>query len=170
MPQILLATVLLLLPLAARAADGPAGVQLQKGDRVVVIGNTLAERMQHVGHWETLLHARFPELELVVRNLGWSADEITLRPRSKNFVDHHNTLADHKPNLLIAMFGFNESFAGPEGLPRFEQDLERFLTAPQRIDRFTSARSRWDGTQEAVATFPPLASLRQVVLVSPIAH
>jgi hypothetical protein len=89
MPQILLATVLLLLPLAARAADGPAGVQLQKGDRVVVIGNTLAERMQHVGHWETLLHARFPELELVVRNLGWSADEITLRPRSKNFVDHH---------------------------------------------------------------------------------
>ncbi len=170
MPQILLAAVFLVLPLAAAAADGPADIRLQQGDHVVVIGNTLAERMQHVGHWETLLHSRFPELELVVRNLGWSADEITLRPRSKNFVDHHNTLADHKPNLLIAMFGFNESFAGPEGLPRFEQDLERFLTAPQRIDQFTSARSRWDGTQEAVANFPPLASLRQVVLVSPIAH
>jgi len=169
MPQILLASVFLLLPLAAAAA-GPAGIRLEKGDHVVVIGNTLAERMQHVGHWETLLHSRFPELELVVRNLGWSADEIALRPRSKDFVDHHNTLADHKPNLLIAMFGFNESFAGPEGLPRFEQDLERFLAAPQRIDQFTSARSPWDRVQDRVVEFPPLTGLRHLVLVSPIAH
>ena len=169
MPQILLASVFLLLPLAAAAAE-PAGIRLEKGDHVVVIGNTLAERMQHVGHWETLLHSRFPELELVVRNLGWSADEIALRPRSKDFVDHHNTLADHKPNLLIAMFGFNESFAGPEGLPRFEQDLERFLAAPQRIDQFTSARSPWDRVQDRVVEFPPLTGLRHLVLVSPIAH
>lgn len=169
MPRILLAAMFVLLPLAAAAAE-PAEIRLQKGDHVVVIGNTLAERMQHCGHWETLLHSRFPELELVVRNLGWSADEIALRPRSKNFVDHHNTLADHKPNLLIAMFGFNESFAGPDGLPRFEQDLERFLAAPQRIDQFTSARSPWDREQDRVVEFPPLAGLRQVVLVSPIAH
>lgn len=114
MPQILLASVFLLLPLAAAAAE-PAGNRLEKGDHVVIIGNTLAERMQHVGHWETLLHSRFPELQLVVRNLGWSADEIALRPRSKDFIDHHNTLVDHNPNLLIAMFGFNEWCRGAGG-------------------------------------------------------
>ena len=38
--------------------------------------------MQYFGNFETLLHSRFPELDLVVHNLGWSADELTLRPRS----------------------------------------------------------------------------------------
>ena len=45
-------------------------LELRKGDRIILIGNTLAERMQYYGHFETLLHARFPELELVVHNLG----------------------------------------------------------------------------------------------------
>src|SRR4051794_23263954 len=54
----------------AHAADAPK-LTLQKGDHVVLIGNTLAERMQYFGNFETLLHSRFPELELVVRDLGW---------------------------------------------------------------------------------------------------
>jgi hypothetical protein len=94
---------------------------LGKGNRIVLIGNTLAERMQYFGNWETLLHSRFPELELVVRNLGWSADELTLRPRSQDFKDHGHRLEDHKPDVVIAMFGFNESFAGPKGLAKFWQ-------------------------------------------------
>ncbi len=97
-------------------------------------------------------------------------DELTLRPRSKDFADHLNTLAEHKPNVLIAMFGFNESFAGPEGLARFEADLERFLKSPQMIDQFTSARSDWDRTQDKSKPLDPLPGLRHVVLVSPIAH
>src|SRR5690242_11974026 len=88
-------------------------LKLAKHDHVVIIGNTLAERMNHFGHFETLLHSRFPEHKLYVRNLGWSADEVSLRPRSKDYRDHNNNLSDHRPNVLIAMFGFNESFAGP---------------------------------------------------------
>src|SRR5690242_18805871 len=61
----------------ANAADEPK-LTLQKGDHVVLIGNTLAERMQYFGNFETLLHSRFPDLELVVRDLGWSADELML--------------------------------------------------------------------------------------------
>jgi hypothetical protein len=64
----------------AVAADAPK-LELHKGDRIILIGNTLAERMQYYGHFETLLHARFAELELVVHNLGYSADELKLRPR-----------------------------------------------------------------------------------------
>ena len=41
--------------------------------------------MQYDGWLETLLHARFPKHELVIRNLGFSGDEIATRLRSKNF-------------------------------------------------------------------------------------
>jgi glucose/arabinose dehydrogenase/lysophospholipase L1-like esterase len=145
-------------------------VKIQKGDHVVLVGNTLAERMQYAGHWETLLHSRFPQEELVVRNLGWSADEIGLRPRSKDFKDHKQTLADHKPNVLLAFFGFNESFAGPAGLAKFEKDLEGFLKAPQNIDNYSTVRSNWDQTTDKSADLAPLPMLRQIVLISPIAH
>jgi hypothetical protein len=101
--------------LAARAAEKP-GLVLKKGDRIILIGNTLAERMQYYSHFETLLHSRFPDLELVFHNLGYSADELKLRPRQARFNDHGHTLADEKPDVLIAAFGFNESFADPAGL------------------------------------------------------
>jgi lysophospholipase L1-like esterase len=145
-------------------------VKLEKGDHVVIVGNTLAERMNSFGHFETLLHSRFPEHELYVRNLGWSADEVSLRPRSKDYRDHNNNLSDHRPNVLLAMFGFNESFAGPDGVARFEADLENFLKAPQNIDQYSTARSNWDSTADKQNALPKLDSLRQVVLVSPIAH
>ncbi|MBC7852413.1 MAG: SGNH/GDSL hydrolase family protein, partial [Pirellulaceae bacterium] len=164
-----LLALLIVAPFApAFAQDLP--VKIQKGDHVVIVGNTLAERMQYFGHWETLLHSRLPKEELVVRNLGWSADEIGLRPRSKDFKDHKHTLADHKPNVLLAFFGFNESFAGPAGVAKFEQDLEGFLKAPQNIDNYSTARSNWDHTTDTTTQLAPLPKLRQIVLVSPIAH
>ncbi len=110
--------------LSARAEDA---LSLKKGDRIILIGNTLAERMQYFNHFETLLHSRFPELNLVFHNLGWSADELKLRPRSKGFEDHGHTLNDEKPDVVIAAFGFNESFGGPAGLDKFRKDLESFI-------------------------------------------
>src|SRR4051812_24868915 len=56
-------------------------LELRAGDHVCIIGNTLAERMQHDGWLETLLHSRFPQHELVLRNLGYSGDELTTRLR-----------------------------------------------------------------------------------------
>ena len=126
-------------------------LSFNQDDRIVIIGNTLAERMQHFGQFETLLHSRFPAHELVVRNLGWSADELTLRPRSKDFDDHGHKLEDHKPNVIIACFGFNESFAGPEGLDKFRTDLETFIE--------TTTNTKYNGKT------PP-----QLVLLSPIAQ
>src|SRR5690606_22545502 len=108
------------------AADAPQ-LQLAKGNKLVLIGNTLAERQQHFGNFETLLHSRFPELNLVVRNLGWSSDELTLRPRSKDFNDHGHKLTDLKPQVILAFFGFHESFGGEQGLAKFKKDLEAFI-------------------------------------------
>ncbi len=65
------------------AAAEAAATSRKAGDRIILIGNTLAERMQYFGHFETLLQSRFPDKNLVFHDLGWSADELELRPRSQ---------------------------------------------------------------------------------------
>lgn len=132
-------------------AQAQAKLVLKKGDHISIVGNTLAERMQQYGNLETLLYSRFPELDLVIRDLGWSADELTVRMRSQDFQDHGHNLTDHKPSVLVACYGFNESFGGSAGLAKFEADLEKFIT--------DSTTTKYDGAN------PP-----RLVLVSPIAH
>ena len=74
-------------PLLGSADDTRASehLTLEKNDHICIIGNTLADRMQHDGWLETYLHARFPKHELVIRNLGFSGDELTMRLRSADF-------------------------------------------------------------------------------------
>jgi putative heme-binding domain-containing protein len=100
---------------------------LKEGDRVALIGNTLLERLQEHGHFEAYLQKRFPERRLSVRNLAWPADEITLRPRPENFADLEQHLTHERADVILAAFGFNESFAGEAGLPKFKKDLAAFL-------------------------------------------
>jgi glucose/arabinose dehydrogenase/lysophospholipase L1-like esterase len=135
---------------AAVWAESPR-LELHKEDRIILIGNTFAERMQYYGHFETLLQARFPDLELVVHNLGFSADELTLRPRQASFNDHGHTLDDEKPDVVLAAFGFNESFAGPAGLAKFKSDLENLIKV--------TTTTKYNGK-----------SAPRLVLLSPIAH
>jgi len=151
------------------AAEGPK-LELEPGDKVVLIGNLLAEREIYFGHLETRLHARFPNHKLVVRDLGWSGDEITLRLRSLNYEDHGHTLKDHDPDAIFAFFGFNESFAGEAGVEKFKADLKTFLADLQRLNYpyktfggidGKGPQDRGDGTAPAD---PP-----QIVLFSPTA-
>lgn len=112
---------------AAQAQPGTAPLQLKKGDRIAIIGNALADRMQHDNWFETLLYARFPEHELVVRNLAFAGDEVSTRFRSDNFGSPDEWLTKVKADVVFAFFGFNESFAGEAGLEKFKADLDKFL-------------------------------------------
>ena len=100
---------------------------LDKDDHICLIGNTLPERMQHFGYFETLLHARFSGHQFVVRNLGFSADELGLRSRSLNFGDANHHLTKEKADVILAFFGLNESFDGEDGLERFAAQLDSFI-------------------------------------------
>lgn len=111
----------------AVATDLP--LKLNKGDRIALIGNTLLERSQEFGHFEAMLHQRFPELQLVVRHLAWSGDEVGLQPRPANFADTEQHLAHEKIDVVFAAVGFNESFAGEEATDRFRQQLLTWLTS-----------------------------------------
>ncbi len=100
---------------------------LEKKARIALIGNTLFDRMRDYGHFETLIHQGYPHHEIVVRNLAWSADEIDLQPRPDNFADTEQHLTAMNADIIIAAFGFNESFAGPDKIPNFEERLNDFL-------------------------------------------
>ncbi len=163
-------------PVQPSAQTKPAKFDLQPGDHICIIGNTLADRMQHDGWLETMLHSRFPKHQLVVRNLGFSADELTLRLRSANFGTLDQWLAGSQPipepnrlvtrkgltdnrlertntraDVVFAFFGYNESFAGAAGLDRFKKDLADFI-------QHTLAQ-KYNGK-----------STPRLVLFSPIAH
>ncbi len=135
------AVLLTLLPLrAAETLDticGPAALiapvelplTLKKGEHVVFIGNGLFEQMQEHGSFEAMLFQRFPTHELVLRTLAWSADEVNLMPRPDEFGDLHTHLEAQKADVILAAFGFNESFKGVEAVPEFERNLARLITS-----------------------------------------
>ena len=148
MHRILLAFLLIL---AAPLVQAQMPLQLQPHDHVVLIGNTLFDRMRGFGQFESLLHQRYPKHELVVRNLSWSADEITLRPRPDGFGDLNEHLTNEKADVIIGAFGFNESFRGMAAVPEFEKLLGAFLIELKS--------HRYNGR-----------SAPRIVLVSPIGH
>lgn len=137
---------------AANAATASLVADLfEQGDSVCLIGNTLAERMQHDGWLETTVQATVPELQLSFRNLGFSGDEITYRQRSANFGSPDDHLKHNEADVVLAFFGYNESYAGEAGLPRFLRDVEELITHTQAED--------YSGRGKA-----------KIVLFSPIAH
>ena len=154
--------------MAPTGGQTAARFELRQHDHICIIGNQLAERMQYEGWLDTLLHARFPQHDLVIRNLGFSGDEIATRLRSKNFGSPDEWLSgvaeeiggykenrldttDTKADVIFAFFGYNESYGGDAGLPAFRKQLEDWIThtLAQRYNGKTAPR---------------------IVLFSPIAH
>ncbi len=60
----------------AQPAEKPKPFEFKDGDRIVWIGNTLVEREQRYGYWETALLAANADKKITVRNLGWSGDTV----------------------------------------------------------------------------------------------
>ena len=141
----------MLLAITTTAAAAEPKLTLKSGDHISLIGNTLADRMQHEGWMETLIQKRFPKYQLSFRNLGFAGDELETRPRSADFGSADVWLTRTKADVIFAFFGYNESFAGVRGVDGFKKKLARF------IDQ--TAGKKYNGT-----------SAPQLVLFSPIAH
>ncbi len=107
-------------------------LQIPAGAHIAFVGNMLLERAQYFGHLEALLHQRYPKHELVVRNLAWPADTADLQPRPENFADLEQHLRHERVDIILAAFGFNESFDGLEGLPDFKETLARYVSQLKR--------------------------------------
>src|SRR5215472_116958 len=124
-----------LILLAPTLAFAAGRLELHDGDRVVFLGNTLIEREQRYGYWETLLTIRYPQRHLQFRNLGWSGDTVFGEARAGfgSAADGFRHLQEHvlalKPTVLFIGYGLNESYGGEAGLPRFVEGLRVLLDA-----------------------------------------
>ena len=95
-------------------------LELVKGERIAFVGNSTAERMNLFGHFETMLHLRHPDKELGVRNFARPADEVGNRQRASDYTRLDDPLFSFNADTMFLFFGFNESFAGKEGVAKFE--------------------------------------------------
>jgi len=116
-------------PRPARPALPPSTLPLQflDGERVALYGNSTAERMNLFGHFEALLHQRFPDRKLVVRNFARPADEVANRQRAGDYTKLDDPVAAFGADTFLLFFGFNESFAGPGGVEKFKADYLNLL-------------------------------------------
>ncbi|MEP3478121.1 MAG: HEAT repeat domain-containing protein [Fuerstiella sp.] len=112
MPFRALSLLLACVPLFCSSAVQADDFQFRDQERVVFVGGSLAERMNLFGHFENLLHSRFPEKQLVIRNFGWPADEVGIQQRPGNYYRIDDPLEVFGPELFLCFFGFNEHFAG----------------------------------------------------------
>ena len=126
-------------------------IKPNKGDNIVFIGNSLAERMGHFGHFEARLHAAFAGQDITFRNMGYPAHTPAFRPEAgqpnpwafpggekfrpeikKHHGKGHYPMPDEwltivRADTIVAFFGFNESFDGLDGVENYKNELRAFI-------------------------------------------
>lgn len=134
------------------APDDGQYLSLKKDDHIVLVGNNLGSRMMNYGHFETEMQLRFPDSMLYIRNMCDGGNTPGFRPHSgrvspwafpgaENFqteLAHKSGSEGHfetpdewitrlEADIIIAFFGYNESFQGPEGLDNYKAELDAFI-------------------------------------------
>lgn len=127
-------------------------LDIQPGQRIALVGNSTAERMNLFGHFETRLQLRLAGKQPAFRNFGWPADSVLIQQRPGNYTEIDDPFLVFGPDLLLCFFGFNESFDG---------DDETLVT--QFVSQYRGYLAKQTERLAANAR-PP-----QFVLVSPIA-
>ena len=127
-------------------------VNIKPNSSIVLLGNNLGSRMLNYGFFETEMHLRFPDDSLKIRNMCDGGNTPGFRPHSARnspwafpgaekfqtelaqtsgsegfFPSPDEWLTQLKADIVIAFFGFNESFEGPNGLENFKNELAAFI-------------------------------------------
>ncbi len=116
--------------------------ELKSGDRIVFVGNSLFENDLQYGYLEFALTTRWPQRELVFRNLGWTGDNvfgdarsyITNPPTSYELLI--NQITEAKPTVVFIGYGGIEAQNGESGVAKFK---EGYLKLLDKIDALGAA-------------------------------
>ncbi len=171
----LLALAIISLTLVQCSVSEDHFLKIKKEDHIILIGNNLCSRMINFGHFETEIQLRFPDSLLFIRNICDGGNTPGFRPHSgrvspwafpgaekfqtelannSNSQGHFETpdewLTRLEADIILAFFGYNESFEGENGLDNFKAELDAFIQH--------TLNQKYNGN-----------SSPQLVLVSPIA-
>ena len=127
-------------------------LKLSKGSHIILIGNNLGSRMMNFGHFETEMQLRYSDNQLYIRNMCDGGNTPGFRPhsgrvspwafpgaekfqtelaRNSDSQGHYETpdewITRHKADIIIAFFGYNESFEGKKGLENYNAELDAFV-------------------------------------------
>lgn len=119
---------------------------------IVLIGNNLGSRMLNYGSFETEMQLRYPTDSLLIRNMCDGGDTPGFRPHSGRvspwaflgaekfqtelaqnsgsegvFETPDEWLSRLKADIVIAFFGYSESFEGVQGLEMYKAELDAFI-------------------------------------------
>ncbi len=84
-------------------APRPAGLLLQKGDRLAIIGDSITEQKMYSRIIETYLTVCVPELEITARQYGWSGE--TAEGFARRMA---NDALRFKPTIATTCYGMND--------------------------------------------------------------
>ncbi|WP_232625256.1 PVC-type heme-binding CxxCH protein [Pareuzebyella sediminis] len=128
-------------------------LEIEDNAHIVLIGNNLCSRMINFGHFETEMQLRYPNDSLFIRNMCDGGNTPGFRPHSArnspwafpgaekfhqdelsnnsgsigHFPTEDEWLTELKADIIIAFFGYNESFQGEEGLENYKNELHAFI-------------------------------------------
>ncbi|WP_373549624.1 PVC-type heme-binding CxxCH protein [Haliscomenobacter sp.] len=130
----------------------PVKLELKQDAHIALIGGNLGSRMMHYGHFETEMHIRYPEKSLFIRNMCDPGETPGFRPHASRFspwafpgaekfqTEYANNsdseghfdspdqwLTKLNTDIIIAFFGYSESFQGEAGLESYKQELDAFI-------------------------------------------
>ena len=127
-------------------------IEISNGAHISLIGGNLGSRMMNYGHFETEMYVRYPEKSLIIRNMCDGGDTPGFRPHASrnlpwafpgaekfqsefakksdsegHFDSPDQWLTNLKTDIIIAFFGFSESFDGKENLENYKNELDAFI-------------------------------------------
>lgn len=127
-------------------------LKIRKNARIFLIGNNLCSREINFSHFETEMQLRYPDSLLFIRNMCDGGNTPGFRPHSGRFSPwafpgaekfqtelanksgsegHLDTedqwLTRLKADIILACFGYNESFQGKEGVENYKAELDAFI-------------------------------------------
>ena len=131
-------------------------LKLEKDDTIALIGGNLCSRMSYFGYFETAVYQDYPDLNLRFRNMCDPGNTAGFRPHSSRIspwafdgADAYNQgvsrptdsqgrfptedqwLDSIDADVVLAFFGYSESFNGKKGLTNFALEIDSFIKHTQ---------------------------------------
>jgi len=116
--------------LAQQGQDLPESslpLKLVPGEKIALVGNSLAERMNLYGHFETYLHLLHQDRKIVVRNFARPADAVNNQQRSADYTAIDDPMKVFSADTYLCFFGFNESYSGLNSVDEFKKQYMQYL-------------------------------------------